>query len=651
MKKRFFVLAAAFFCTQATAQQDTTLLDEAVITANRYSSKTSLSGKVVNSITKEQLENSGGKDLSQILAEQAGIFIAGANSNPGKEKSLYLRGARIDHTLITIDGIPVYDPAGIGGNFDIRNLNTGSIERIEILKGSQSTLYGSDAVAGVINIITQKSAARPVSAEIAAGYGSFGTSRINAGINGKKNRFDYQASLFLQESKGINEAEVNSLFPVTDRDGFKQRGVQTSWGIQPSGKIKIQPFFRFSRISGDIDQGAFVDELDYTYTQKSWQAGIRNELMLGKTKLNFLYSYNSIDRIYTDDSIKSRNGFDSWSQGKYRGLEHFSDAFIMIPINAGLKLTGGMDLRSSRSDQYYASVSSWGSYKTEYGADSLRQRQTGFYTTLNWNSRSGFNLEAGSRLTIHSAYGEYLVYNFNPSFLLNKKFRFFANLSSAFRTPSLYQLFSEYGNRDLRPESGHTMEGGMQYYAKDNRFTGRLVVFRRNVDNIIYFHTDPGTFRSQYINQDRQKDHGAELESTLRVNRDITLKAFYSYVTGRIHTVAGGKDTVYDNLLRRPRSSAGFHLSVTPGKKLFVSSQLTYTGKRKDMYFDPAGFTVIHTTLKDYLLWDIYADYAFAKNRLKLYAGIRNLTNSRYTEISGFRTLGINGSGGIRFRL
>ena len=132
-----------------------TSLDEVVLTANKYPNKTSLTGKVVTIITSEQLERSGGKDLSQLLTEQAGLFISGANSNAGKDKSVYLRGARVEHTLITIDGIPVYDPSGIGSNFDIRNLPLSNIERIEILKGSQSTLYGSDAIAGVINIITK----------------------------------------------------------------------------------------------------------------------------------------------------------------------------------------------------------------------------------------------------------------------------------------------------------------------------------------------------------------------------------------------------------------------------------------------------------------------------------------------------------------
>jgi len=648
MKRLFFVLAAVIISTQLKAQQDTALLDEAVITANKYSNKTSLTGKVVAIITKKQLERSGGKDLSQVLTEQAGIFIAGANSNTGKDKSLYLRGARIEHTLITIDGIPVYDPSGIGSNFDIRNLPVSNIERIEILKGSQSTLYGSDAMAGVINIITSKTSSKKIGGNASLGYGSNNSFRGNAGINGKSGKVDYNASCSFHDTKGINEA-VNNTPVVADRDGFTQHGIQLGLGIKPTEKLCIQPFFRYSNIKGDIDQGAFTDELDYTYTQKSRQAGLRNELSLGKTKLNLLYSYNSIDRIYTDDSTKSRNGYDDWSQGKYKGHEHFADAYITVSLNQQLKLTGGVDYRSSQSDQRYSSIGSFGPYKTEYSSDSLKQDQLGIYAALNWNTSPGFNFEAGSRVNFHSEYGSYAVFNINPSYLISKKIKLFANFSSAYRTPSLYQLFSEYGNRDLKPESAVTTEGGLQYYSASNKFTGRAVVFLRNVKDVIFFYFNPATFASQYINQDKQKDHGFELEATCRFTKNITLKTFYSYVTGEITTKISGKDSTYNNLLRRPKSSIGINLAAQIKKNLFVSTNLVSAGKRKDAYFDNNSFTTVNTTLKSYFLWDLYAEYGLINNRLKLFADCRNITGSKYTEISGFNTPGFTGYGGIRF--
>lgn len=648
MKRHFFVLAAVFISTQLTAQQDTTLLDEAVITAGKYPGKTSLTGKVVTIITGEQLERSGGRSLSQVLAEQAGIFIAGANSNAGKDKSIYLRGARIEHTLITLDGIPVYDPSGIGSNFDIRNLSVSNIERIEILKGSQSTLYGSDAIAGVINIITKKSSGKPVAGTISAGYGSYESFRGNAGINGRSGKVDYNTSVSFSDTKGINET-INTGNTGADKDGFTQTNFYSGLGLKLSDRIYIQPFFRFGNIKGDIDQGAFTEELDYTYTQKSRQAGIRNQFSFGKSALSLIYSYNNIDRIYTDDSVKSRNGFNTWSQGKYKGHEHFTDAYITVPLKQQLKLTAGIDFRASQSDQEYASAGLFGPYKTEYSSDSLNHSQLGVYAAVNWNHQSGFNAEAGGRVNFHSEYGSYAVFNFNPSYLINKKVKLFANISSAYRTPSLYQLFSEYGNRELNPEAALTFESGIQYYSPGNKFTGRVVAFSRNVKDVIFFSYNPVTFVSQYINQDKQKDHGFEMEASYFITKKITLKAFYSFVTGEITTDNGGKDTTYNNLLRRPKSAAGINLAAAINKKLFISTNLMISGKRKDAYFDNTAFTAVNTTLSAFTLWDVYAEYGFCRNRLKLFADIKNITGTRYTEISGFSTMGFNANGGVRF--
>ena len=533
MKRKFFVVAAvmisSLLCTASRGQaQDstTTLLDEVVLTANKYPNKTSLTGKVITVISREQLEKSGGKDLSQLLTEQAGVFISGANSNVGKDKSLYLRGGYASHTLITIDGIPVYDPSGIGGNFDIRNLALGNIERIEILKGSQSTLYGSDAIAGVINIITRKTTKESVGGNARLSYGSNETVRTNAGINGKKGLVDYNASYSWHNTKGINEAINNNAFPVADKDKFEQHSFQLGLGIKPTAAVYIQPFFRHGKIKGDIDQGAFTDELDYTYSQKSWQAGIRNEFTLGKSKLITLYSYNKINRIYTDDSTKSSNGYDLYSRGDYKGSEHFADAYLYIPLSQRVKLTGGIDYRSSKSDQQYISISNFGPYKTNYANDSLHQNQLGVYATMNLNTVQGFNLELGGRVNVHSEYGSHLVFNINPSYLVNKQIKLFANLSSAFRTPSLYQLFSEYGNKELDPESGLTGEAGIQYFSANNKFTTRAVAFSRKVSDVIFFFYNPVTFSSQYINQDKQKDHGFELEASYKITRITNVKSF-----------------------------------------------------------------------------------------------------------------------------
>ena len=653
MKRNIFVVAALFMCSQLPAQQPRSVLwedsasknlDEVVITANKFPNKTSLTGKVITVITKEQLEHSGGKDLSQILTEQAGIYIGGANSNPGKDKSIYLRGAGIDHTLISIDGVPLYDPSGIGGNFDIRNISVATVERIEILKGSQSTLYGSDAIAGVINIITKKAGNKPVNGSGLLSYGSYKSFRGSTGVSGRKDKIDYNVSYSLNKTGGINEAAGSGA--NADKDGYTQNSVSAGLGLQAGKNIRIQPYIRFTKINGDLDQGAFVDELDYTYNQKSLQAGVRNEFSFGKTKLNLLYNFNSINREYIDDSVKSRNGFDTYSRGAYKGHEHFADAFAHFNLSDKVKLTTGADARFTESDQLYISIPAWSPPVPFHE----KMNQFGLYGALNINTEKGFNLELGNRINIHSEYGSHDVFNINPSYLINRKIKVFANLSSGYRTPSLYQLFSEYGNKNLNPEAAVTFEGGLQYFSADKKFSGRSVFFKRNVKDVIFFYYNPNTFQSQYINQDKQKDHGAELEVIYAFSKNTIVKAFYTYVTGEITTKTGaGRDSTYFNLLRRPKNSFGINFSSRITKKLFISSNLSVFGKRQDTYFDAQTFQAIRTTLKACFLWDIYAEYRCLKNKIGLFADCRNILNSHYTEVSGFNTQGFNGSGGVRF--
>ena len=143
--------------------------------------------------------------------------------------------------MIAIDGVPVYDPSGIGSNFDIRNLSVDQIERIEILKGSQSTLYGSDAIAGVINIITKKVGVKSFSGNGLLSYGSNNSIRANAGINGKKGIIDYDLAYSLFDTKGINEAISTSA--NADKDAYQQNSLQAGIGIQAAKEYSYSTLF------------------------------------------------------------------------------------------------------------------------------------------------------------------------------------------------------------------------------------------------------------------------------------------------------------------------------------------------------------------------------------------------------------------------
>lgn len=552
--------------------------------------------------------------------------------------------------MITVDGIPVYDASGIGSNFDIRNLPVDNVERIEILKGSQSTLYGSDAVAGVINIITRKGGNKAVSVNGLAQYGSYNTWRANAGVNGAQGKVDYNLSYAHFSTRGFSEAQrpFNATAPF-DRDGFNQNGVQATVGVQASGKVRLQPFLRYNHNRGSLDNDAFVDENDFSYASKNLQTGIRNTIGLGKTQLNVLYQLNKTDRRYLNDSADIA-GYYRFDQSGYKATEHFAEAFVVVPLER-LKLTAGADLRASNYNYNATQRNIYSPLleKTNLSGDSIKQNQASLYVAANYGN-GNFSIEGGGRFNNHSVYGNNVAFTVNPSYFIQKKLKLFANLSSGYKVPSLYQLFSEYGNKDLKPETAINLEGGAQVFSKDGKAALRATYFNRRVSDVIAFFYNAATFRSTYINQDKQRDHGIELDGSLNFTEKIQLRAFYSYVNGKITTKQAGKDTTYFNLLRRPKTTATIFLGTQITKALYTSLNLNAVGERRDIYFNPATFASQPITLKAYTLVNFYTEYAVASGRVKLFADLRNVFDETYADVYGYNTAGFNAYGGVRFQ-
>src|SRR6476660_56672 len=348
--RKILGVAAIFISSYLSAQDSTNLLGEVTVTATKYSTKTTETGKVVTLISRQQIEHAGSRDLAQVISELGGVLINGYTNNPGKEKNIYLRGARVDYTLITIDGVPVYDASGIGSNFDIRNIPIDNVERIEILKGSQSTLYGSDAIAGVINIITRKTGSKPFSITGTAHYGSYDTKRFNTTFNGNKGLFNYSVGFTHFNIDGFSEAKQPAGSLTTfDKDGYKQNALQATLGVKAGKALHIEPFVRWSKNSGSLDQDAFIDELDHTYSSHNLQTGARNVITLKNALLNISYQYNRTYRNYLDDSTKSRNGYYTYSKTVYKANEHFAEAFLVQTLS-DFKLTLGTELRFSTTD-------------------------------------------------------------------------------------------------------------------------------------------------------------------------------------------------------------------------------------------------------------------------------------------------------------
>jgi vitamin B12 transporter len=639
MKQIGLSLAAVVATLSLWAQKNNTknVLDEVVVTATKTPQKLKETGKTLTLISREQLERSAGKDLAQLLNEQTGIVVNGATSNPGKDKSIYMRGAKSDYTLILIDGIPLYDPSGASSNFDIRTIPIENIERIEILKGSQSTLYGADAIAGVINIITKKKGDKEIGAFATASYGSFNTFKGNAGINGSTNLLDYNVAYTYYDTKGISEAKDPNNTGSFDKDGFKQHGVLANLGFKINDHWKITPFLRYNTYNGKMDAGAYTDDKDYTYTSKSLQTGVRSELTLGKNRFTLNYSYNTINRNYLNDSGYVPPFSDKYLSAGYKGTDHFAELIYSAELAKGLQLVAGVDYRTSNTSQTSIYVGSWGEDVSKVGRDSAKQHQVDAYASLLYTGKI-FHAEAGTRYNHHSIYGTKWTYNFNPFVFINKEIKVFANISSAFKTPTLYQLYAPiYGNNSLKAEYAVTYEGGVQYFQRDQKFNVRGVIYKRDVNNVI-------TFTNKYVNQDEQHNWGIEIEPTVNFTENLQLVLQYAHTNGKLNTKYNGKDSTSSVLIRVPKDAYSLALNFHATEKLFLSMSVQTMGNRSDMDFSTYPSTLVN--LPAYTLWNAYAEYKFCKH-VKVFADFKNITNTDYVEVLGYNTQPANVQAGI----
>ena len=174
----------------------------------------------------------------------------------------------------------------------------------------------------------------------------------------------------------------------------------------------------------------------------------------------------------------------------------------------------------------------------------------------------------------------------------------------------------------------------------------RAVYFRRTIENVIVYGPS-----FQLINLNKQKDHGFELEPTVYINKQLTLKFFYAYVDGKVTTKNNDKDSTYANLIRRPKHSFGINAAYQVTPHFFISTQLSTYGKRSDLYYDAVTFSQQPATLSAYTLWNAYASYGFIQNRIKLFVDLKNIANAKYTEVYGYSTQGFNMAGGIRIKI
>lgn len=646
MKKNVLLLAAVFSSQFLIAQRDTTTLDAAVITATKFERKQSETGKVLTVIDRATIERSGGKTLSELLNTTAGVQVIGANNNLGTNNLVTIRGASAGNTLILLDGVPVNDPSVITNYYDINFLPLDQIERIEILKGGQSTLYGSDAVAGVINIISKKPANKKASVNGLFSYGSYQTLTQSVGLTGRTPGADYSIQYTHTNSEGFSSATDSSGSMQFGNNGFNQNGLSSrlNLNLAPGWQLQLQQ--RYSQYQTALDAAGFTDEKDYSSDNYNTQYGIglHRQHRYGQLRINYLF--NRARRDYLDDSTYKSSPWIDRIESRYVGNTHFIEAYGLWKLN-GLDLMTGTDVRINQTEQWYWSTGPFGAYAP--AALQANTKQLSPYASVVMK-KENWNLEFGGRINFHSEYGSNFSFNINPAYRLSNNLRSFVNLYSAYKTPTLYQLFDPFaGNAALTPEQAVVAEGGIEFKTTSG-FKSRLVGFYRSTQDAILYTFNPNTVAAQYRNVSRQNNYGAELELSYQKDR-WTFNTNYTYTNGKIRAAYDGtgapigKDTSYFNLYRIPKHAWYGEVGYRLNKAIQLQLQMRYLSDREEFIYGDSP-----AKLEGYGLIDLYGEYKFTSSA-RLFLDLKNITDTKYEDIRGYNTRRRNFVFGFRFVL
>ncbi len=638
MKKTFLLLTASIIGSQLSAQDSSKSkqLDEVIITANRMEQKQSQTGKVVTVIGKDVLEKSPGKSVAQVLNEQAGITINGALNNAGTVQTVFMRGAASGRVLILIDGIPIGDPSFISNEFDLNFLSINDVTRIEIARGAQSTLYGSDAVAGVINIITtRKNITKPFNFKSTISAGNYNAFRGNLQLFGKAAKLSYQTRYSTINTGGFSSAKDSSGTKGFDKDGYHGNIVNASLQYQSTKQLNLRSFVQYSKYKSDVDASAFTDDKDFTIRNANLTTGAGFTFKNDAVAVNGNYQYSENNRHFLNDS-GDISGFSTYMRDDYFSKSQFVELYATVKLNKSFTLLQGADYRFGSFNNQYLSISSFGPYPTKFNDTSVSQ--SSLYASVIYNGlNEKLNIELGGRLNVHSRYGSNYTYTFNPSYNITKNVRVFGSIASGFKAPGLYQLYSGYGNANLKPEESKNVEFGIQHQTASIKH--RLVYFYREIKSGIDFDYVNYT----YFNFPKQFVRGLEYEASVQINKSFGITGNYSYVNGTEFSQSRltFNDTAYSYLLRRPVHQ--FNLTAAYYCNRFSTS---ISGKYVSERYDVTGYQVKDTKLKGYFLLNAYAEYQL-NNNIKFFADAQNISNTDFYDLRGFNSFPFMTNAGV----
>lgn len=610
-------------------------MSEIVVSATRTSTPSIEIASSISVIDSVEIAQSHKTNILGLLKDQYGLSIM-QSGGPGQLAQLYIRGANPGHVLVLIDGVKLNMPDDPGNSYDFSNLPVDNIEKIEVLRGPQSTLYGSNAMAGVINIITKKGYGKS-SYFLNVEGGSLNTYKGIAGTSGSYGPADYSVSFSKTKSAGVSEADAS--YGNTEPDGYEIYNVSSRFGYTINPDIKLNAYAQFNTGTADLDQwgGQYGDDPTYKFHHEegSYEADADINSFNGVWRQNVSLSFMRNLRRYNYDSILYNP---TSAMSFYQGDQYQFGWHNIIKAAQSQLLTVGLEAakQSSSSASTYLS--------TVYG-NSISSFPQKDMNTISGYLQDQIKLSgnifttAGIRYDNFGDLGSAVTYRIAQTYLveaIGTKLK--AVFGTGFKAPSLYDLFAPiYGNKDLKSEKSSGWEAGFEQYLFSSNILFGFTYFSNTFWDLIGYDSN---YRN--INIDKANTNGIESYFTADF-KEITFSASYTYTNTADKTPGSSDENL--SLIRRPKNTAALKLNCNISSKADANIDLAYIGKRDDKDF--SYYPVKRVQLGDYTLLGASVTYSILEN-VKIYGRIENALDKKYEDVLGYGTAGRTGYIGLK---
>ncbi len=575
------------------------VLDDIVVSANFEDTEAGRTGASVIVVTEEGLHATADVRVIDYLNTLPGVNVT-TRGGLGGQSGITLRGASQNYVAVIVDGINVTDPSGTQVSYDFGQLTTAGVSRIEVLKGSQSALYGSSAVGGVINITTKRATEDGTVQTIEAEGGSFKTARLSYSVAHKAGPLAVAATIARVQTDGFSAADAAD--GNTEADGFASTRLSfnADYTLQSGMKIGASGFVENS--TGDYDEGFPLGDGTPDETQARKERGLRlfTEFTTGAVDNSISASIFDLTRRYRDSDAFGAN------DNTYQGTRHALAYQGGVDLGAG-RLVFGLD---SETEDY--------AQNGNFGALSATSRTTGAYAEFSTALGDRTDVTATLRHDDHSRFGGQTTGRVTLAYRATDDVTLRAQAGTGYRAPSNFELFSFYGDTSLTPESSRTLDVSVEKTFGDKGFV-QATAFLLQVDNLIDF-SDMGTpadFNDDGYAQvpGTSRRSGVELQGEYAVSDTFTLGANYTYTESSSNASSAWAGV--------PRHDLGISISAQLAPALTGMLQVQYVADRP--------------TLPDYTVANVTLTYDLGQDRAA-YLRVENLFNEQYQQVAGYGT-------------